>query len=209
MACAADHPGIAAVRSLRHQDDGVQSLDFDPAGRWWHAAMVDIELRDIEPDEVAVLQGLIESDPDYTERVTGHPPGPSDAQSLLLMRPPDVSEEDKRVLGAWLNGSLVAVVDLVRGFPDDDTVHIGLLQVHGEQRRQGLGKQVHDLAVQDVRRWAPRATSLRAAIVATNATYAEPFWRSLKYEPSGDPRPYVYDKLQTTVTIWRRPTTTS
>ena len=175
--------------------------------RRWHPEIVDIELRDIEPDDVVALQVLIESDPDYTERVTGHPPGPADAQSLLQIRPPDVAAENKRVLGAWLNGSLVAVVDLIRGFPDEETVHIGLLQVHAEQQRRGLGKQVHDLAVQKVRRWAPQAASLRAAIVATNATHAEPFWRSLNYEPIGDARPYAYDKLQTAVTIWRRPTT--
>jgi uncharacterized protein len=168
---------------------------------------VTIKLLDIEPDEVATLQALIESDPDYTERVTGHPPGPADAQSLLLMRPSDVPEEDKRVLGAWLKGSLVAVVDLVRGYPDEHSVHVGLLQVHGAHRRQGLGKRVHELVVDEVRRWAPRAASLRAAIVATNATHAESFWRDLGYEPTGDPRPYVYDKLETSVTIWRRPTT--
>lgn len=59
-----------------------------PVGRCWQAEVVDIELRDIEPDDVAALQALIESDPDYTERVTGHPPGPADAQSLLQIRPP-------------------------------------------------------------------------------------------------------------------------
>jgi predicted N-acetyltransferase YhbS len=101
--------------------------------------MVNVELRDIEPDEVPAPQGLIESDPDRARDRSpvraGRRAEPSHDAT------PEVAEEDKRVLGAWLNGSLVAVVDLVRGFPDEDTVHIGLLQVHGEQQRQGLGKQ--------------------------------------------------------------------
>lgn len=164
----------------------------------------DIVLREMRPDDVAALRELIESDPGYTERVTGHPPGPADAQSLLMMRPPDLPEEDKVVLGAWDAGSLVGVVDLLRGWPDADTAHVGLLQVHADRRGRGLGRVIHDRALAEVRRW-PGIETLRAAIVETNAEHADPFWRALGYRPSGEPKPYSYDKLDTTVRIWTRP----
>lgn len=162
-------------------------------------------LRAMGEDDVAALQELIESDAAYVERVTGHPPGPADAQSLLLMRPPDLPEEDKVVLGAWDAGALVGVVDLLRGWPEGDTVHVGLLQVHGEHQGRGLGRAVHDRVLAEVRRW-PGIATLRAAIVETNAEHAEPFWRAMGYRPSGGPKPYTYDKLHTTVRIWTRPT---
>jgi hypothetical protein len=47
------------------------------------------------------VQAVIETDAGYVERVTGLPPGPADAQSLLLMRPPDLGGNRKIVHGAW------------------------------------------------------------------------------------------------------------
>jgi uncharacterized protein len=165
---------------------------------------MDVVLREIEPSDVDALAALVESDPAYVERVTGYPPGPADAQSLLMMRPPDLAADRKLVLGAWEGDDLVGVVDLLRGWPDEHTVHIGLLQVHGGRQGQGIGRLVHRLLLDRVRSW-PETTTLRAAVVETNAAHAEPFWRASGYQPSGDPKPYTYDKLHSTVQIWTRP----
>lgn len=167
---------------------------------------MDIELRQITADDVDAVQALIESDPGYAERVTGQPPGPSDAQSLLMMRPPDLREEDKIVLGAWSGPDLVGLVDLLRDWPEPGTVHVGLLEVHGDHQGHGLGRVIHGRLVEEVRRW-PRITVLRAAIVETNAAQAEPFWRAMGYQPEGEAKPYTYDELQTTVRIWVLPVT--
>jgi uncharacterized protein len=56
-------------------------------------------LRPVTPDDVDALQELIESDSGYTGRITGYPPGPADAQSLLMMRPEGLAEDAKLVLG--------------------------------------------------------------------------------------------------------------
>lgn len=46
---------------------------------------------------------------------------------------------------------------------------------------------------------------LRLGVVATNASVAEPFWRALGYEPTGEEQPYRYDHLVSTVALWERP----
>lgn len=51
----------------------------------------------------------------------------------------------------------------------------------------------------------PGAHTLRAAIVETNASVAEPFWRAMGCSSQGEPRSYVHDTLETTVRIWTRP----
>ncbi|HET6560808.1 MAG TPA: GNAT family N-acetyltransferase, partial [Marmoricola sp.] len=114
---------------------------------------MDIELRAIDAGDVDALQALVESDSAYVERVTGHPPGPADAQSLLLIRPPALAEADKVVLGAWEGDDMVGVVDLLRRWPDPDTVHVGLLQVHGHHQGRGLGRVIHDLVLDEVHGW--------------------------------------------------------
>lgn len=161
----------------------------------------DLLLRPIEPEDVDSVQAVIESDAGYVERVTGLPPGPADAQSLLLMRPPDLAEDRKVVYGAWAAGELVGLLDVLRGWPAPDVAHIGLLQVRGDRQGEGVGRRAHALLLS--RLW-PEITTLRIAIVATNAAVAEPFWRSLGYVPSGPPQPYRYNNLASTTQIFTR-----
>lgn len=91
------------------------------------------------------LQALIESDPGFAERITGYPPGPSDALSLLISRPADLDERDKIVRGirapVRTGAELIGVVDVLRGWPDEHTAHLGLLFVHPAHRREGLHRR--------------------------------------------------------------------
>ena len=49
----------------------------------------------------------------------------------------------------------------------------------------------------------PEIATVRAAVVATNAPQAEPFWAAMGYEPT-EVRPYAHGDLVTTVRIWTR-----
>lgn len=162
------------------------------------------ELRPIEVNDVEAVQDVIESDAAYVERVTGLPPGPADAQSLLMMRPPDLPAEHKHVFGLWERDELVGLVDVLRGHPDGRTAYIGLLQVRGDRQRAGLGTRAHDSLLREVAEW-PEIATLRLAVVATNREVAEPFWRGLGYRAVGEPVPYRYDKLETTAQHLERP----
>ncbi|MFG1627870.1 GNAT family N-acetyltransferase [Kribbella sp. NPDC049227] len=165
---------------------------------------MNLVLRPIAVEDVEALQELIESDPGYTERVTGYPPGPADAQSLLLMRPDGLAEDAKVVLGSFQDGRLVAVADLLRGFPNDHTAYIGLLEVHWNHQGLGLGRVTFDLVQRYVETSWPEVRTLRLAIVATNAHVATAFWLRQGFEPTGEERPYRYDKLETTARLYEK-----
>lgn len=164
-------------------------------------------LRPIEPGDVDALQELIESDPGYTERITGYPPGPADAQSLLMMRPEGLPEEAKLVLGAFLANRLVAVVDLLRGYPNDHTAFIGLLQVHWNHQGLGYGGATYEEVQRYVGTSWPEVRTLRLAIVDTNARIATGFWLRQGFTPTGEERPYRYDKLASTARLYEKPLT--
>ncbi|WP_350279534.1 GNAT family N-acetyltransferase [Kribbella sp. HUAS MG21] len=134
-----------------------------------------MELRPITPEDVDAVQELLESDPGYAERITGYPPGASDAQSLLMMRPESLPEESKVVLGAFEADQLVAVVDLLRGFPNDHTAFIGLLEVHATHQGRGYGRTTYQLAQQYVETTWPEIRTMRLAVVDTNAQVATGF----------------------------------
>jgi ribosomal protein S18 acetylase RimI-like enzyme len=168
-----------------------------------------VELRAIEPDDVDAVQELIESDPGYTERITGYPPGSSDAQSLLMMRPEGIPEDAKVVLGAWKDDELVAVVDLLRGYPNESTAFIGLLEVHGKHQRRGYGAAAYGLVEQYVAGTWPEVEKLRLAVVDTNADTATGFWIAMGFRQTGEAKPYRYDKLETVARLYEKQLTWS
>lgn len=136
------------------------------------------------------------------ERITGLPPGPADAQSLLMMRPPDLPEQHKTVFGIRRDHELVGLLDVLRGYPDPDVVYIGLLQIRRDLQRQGLTRDAHQALLTLIHEW-PEVRRLRLAIVATNSQ-VEPFWRGLGYAPVGLPVPYTYNHLVTTAQRFER-----
>ncbi|WP_410788842.1 GNAT family N-acetyltransferase [Kribbella sp. C-35] len=139
--------------------------------------MEELLLRAIDVQDVDGLQELIESDPGYTERITGYPPGESDAQSLLMMRPEGLAEDAKIVLGAFAGRDLVAVVDLLRGFPNEHTAFIGLLEVHWNHQSRGYGRTTYELVQRYVETTWPEIRTMRLAVVDTNAQVATGFWQ--------------------------------
>lgn len=164
--------------------------------------LVGFTLRPIEDADIDAVQLLIESDPGYTERVTGYPPGPSDALSLLVGRPEGVAEHDKIVLGGWSNGALISVVDVLRRWPTPDDAHIGLLLVDGRRQGEGFGRRTLNalyaaLAWDGVRRW-------RISVVRTNERVLA-FWHRMGYAETGEIKPYSCGHLASEAIIMTRP----
>ncbi|WP_439692690.1 GNAT family N-acetyltransferase [Curtobacterium sp. SP.BCo] len=162
------------------------------------------ELRELGPEDVDALQGLLESVPEYAERITGYPPGPSDGLSALIGVPDGFDPAGKHGWGLWEGADLVAFADVLVGYPVPSTAFVGLLLVRGDRHRQGIGRAVHDAVVERVRASVPEVGRLRLGIVQTNAAVAEPFWRALGYAPTGEEKPYGYDHLSSTVALWER-----
>ncbi len=154
-----------------------------------------IELRPLvgEVHELAALQRVLEGAPGYAHRVTGHPPGPAEAQSLCTALPPGVDYDRKTVYGVVVADEIVGCVDLIRGWPTAATAHIGLLLLEEEHMGRGLGRAAYGAVEAVVRRW-PEIRRIRAAVVATNSAVL-PFWRRMGLSETGEIKPYQYDKL--------------
>lgn len=165
--------------------------------------MTGVALRPLGAHDLVSIQDLIDADPSYVQRVEGRAPTADDARALLAEAPAGW-EDTKVVLGAFVGDGLVAVADLLPAFPTAGTVHIGLLQVHARHQGQGFGRSTHDALLNWVQERWPETTTLRAAIVATNAAIADPFWSAMGYRPSGRPLPYDAGAHHSSVQIWTR-----
>jgi ribosomal protein S18 acetylase RimI-like enzyme len=159
-----------------------------------------------DPEELAALQRVMESDEAFALRVTGHPPGPADAQSTLLFVPEGKSPEDKVVFGVWVDGELVGVLDLLLRYPDQETVYLGLLLIDRRRQGQGIGAAAMRALEQQVpTRW-PWARRLRLSVVRTNDQVLG-FWRRMGFVETGEVRPYRYDKLRSEAILMDKPVT--
>lgn len=112
-----------------------ESIDL-PRGEGW-------TVRELRPADAPALQDLFEAGADYFERCYGVPPGPAEGESAFVALPDGANREDKSLYGVFDDGgSLVGVVDAVRGWPQADTLMLGLLLVAPEWRDRGVGAAV-------------------------------------------------------------------
>ena len=160
-------------------------------------------VRALEGGDADALQLLLESLPSYSIQITGYPPGPSDALSALISVPPYFDRTQKIGLGLWEGDMLVGFADVLLGYPEPAVAYIGLLAVHRDRQRRGLGRELHE-GVVSLARQTSGVDRLRLGTVATTAPVAEPFWSALAYRPTGEVKPYVYDHLSSTVAMWER-----
>jgi GNAT superfamily N-acetyltransferase len=164
---------------------------------------MDVTGRLLGESDVASLQELLESQPEYVEQVTGYPPGPSDALSALMSVPPDLDPAQKRAFGLWKGSALVGFADVLIGYPDPRTAYLGLLIVHGRHQRQGIGRRLHR-ALDALLGAEPGIERLRVGVISTTAKGSEPFWTAMGYRPTQEQKPYRYAHTVGTVQFWER-----
>jgi ribosomal protein S18 acetylase RimI-like enzyme len=128
-----------------------------------------VELREyavrvVGPDDEEKIRALLESDPDFFVSTQGAPPGPTDALGLLNEMPEGKELRDKFVYSAFnRNGALSVVIDLLRGYPKDDTWYLGLIFVAPANRGLGLGTRTLEAICAHVRQQGGHALRLGVA----------------------------------------------
>jgi ribosomal protein S18 acetylase RimI-like enzyme len=157
-----------------------------------------------DPDELAALQRIFESNEEFALRVTGHPPGPADAQSTLMFVPEGKAPEDKAPFGVWDGDELVGLLDLLLRYPDDETIYIGLLLIDRDRQGQGVGAAAYQALERDLLPGWPWARRLRLSVVRANDQVLG-FWRRLGFTETGEVRPWRYDKLESESILMDKP----
>src|SRR5262249_39780418 len=118
-------------------------------------------IRLMGPNDEAQIQALFESDPDYFRLVQGAAPGPAEAKDVLSELPEGKEYRDKFVYALFdRDGVLAVVIDLLRGYPNDETWYLGLIFVAPTRRDMGLGTRVLEAISAHVREQGGRAVRL-------------------------------------------------
>lgn len=139
------------------------------------------QVRKLTEADLEQVLALYQTNPLYFEHF---PPLPS-LESLgndLVDCPPGKSLSDKYFLGFWDKNNLVAILDLIDGYPTEDTAYIGLFMVDANRSGQGLGSMIMAELLPQL---ATRFKKVRLGYVESNPQSSH-FWAKLGFFPTGE-----------------------
>ncbi len=146
------------------------------------ALATDYNVQKITPADISDVYTLCKSNMKYFEYMRSIPT----VESLtdVISELPDGKEEtDKHFVGFYEGERLIAILDLITGYPENDDAFIGWFMVDAEMQRQGIGSQIFA----DVRA-AMKAQGfdyLSLGCVKDN-TESIAFWKAQGFTPVGE-----------------------
>ncbi|MGV3078970.1 GNAT family N-acetyltransferase [Streptococcus sp. 32226D021BW] len=136
------------------------------------------KLTEVDLEQVLALY---QTNPLYFEHF---PPLPS-LESLandLVDCPPGKSLSDKYFLGFWEHNRLVAILDLIDGYPTAEIAYIGLFMIDANLSGQGLGSRIMAELLPQL---ATRFKKVRLGYVESNPQSSY-FWSKVGFCPTGE-----------------------
>lgn len=99
------------------------------------------QVRKIETKDIESVYSLCKENTIYYEYC---PPFVSmeSIKTDMVILPPGKTAEDKYYIGFWDDSELIAVMDLIDGYPDNNTAYIGFFMMSKKWQKQGLGSRI-------------------------------------------------------------------
>ena len=103
-----------------------------------------LTLRPLGEEDLPQVLELYEGNAFYNSVALDRQPDLALCREDLEALPPGMTREEKLFLGVFRQGRLAAVVDLVEGYPQEDTLYLGLLELQLGEQGKGLGTGLVD-----------------------------------------------------------------
>lgn len=156
----------------------MSAAPFDP-----RALSLAYDVAPLRGTDVGDVLALTLGNPDYYERMRS-PVTPDSIRRDMAALPPGKTPADKHYVGFRCSGRLVAVLDLLLGYPDDCTAWIGFLMTDAAVQRRGVGSAL----VRDIMNALRAAGFTRAGLGVVKGNAAERFWLRNGFVPDGTER---------------------
>ncbi|WP_175885223.1 GNAT family N-acetyltransferase [Burkholderia sp. BCC0044] len=129
-------------------------------------------------DWANVLRVFTEA-PSYAELVEGRSPSTEDVDDFFFGKPVGTNAAQKSVFGFFIEREMIGCADVIRSYPTDDCIWIGLMLFTEADQGRGFGKTALNLLIEMAGEWGYRAAQL--AVVSTNPR-AYAFWQREGFE---------------------------
>lgn len=98
----------------------------------------------------------------------------------LTSTPPGKDMDDKYYYGFYDKDNIVAVLDLIEGYPQKLDLYIGLFMVHGDFSKKGIGHFIINEVIEEAKK--EKYKNIKLGIVVGNRP-SEKFWESFNFLP--------------------------
>lgn len=139
------------------------------------------EVRQLTEKDIPDIYALCKGNPTYYEHMKMQPTH-ENLKGVLTELPPNMTMEDKLFAGFYENGHLVAILDLIAGYPDSDTAFIGWFMMNKARQGVGVGSSIVTEIMDRLKREG--FSCVRLAYVKGNPE-SEGFWKKNGFVPAG------------------------
>lgn len=129
-------------------------------------------------DDCGQIFSFLDENRDYFLLENGRSPVPADGQSFIEDLPPNKPPSDKFAISFEKDNRIAALVDLVRGYPEEHIWWIGLLLIHPSSRGMGLGSRIIHLLDHLV--FALGGREIRLGVLSENDPGFQ-FWKTMGF----------------------------
>ncbi len=146
----------------------------------FETSLPEVTIHLLDEDDSPAIQEVFDKSLDFMLLVDGHPASPDAGREEFNDLPPGKSPADLFIFGiVRREGGLAGLLEVLRGYPEENTWWIGLLLLTPEGRSRGLGAGVLQGFVNHVR--STGAASIMLGVVEEN-TSAHRFWSRMGFE---------------------------
>lgn len=134
----------------------------------------------LEEKDIEAVLSLCQGNPLYYE----HCPPAVTAEAVredMVICPPGKGREDKYYVGFWDKQELVAVLDLIDGYPDRETAYIGFFMMNASRQGTGAGSRLVEEICDYLK---TKFSAVRLCYVSTNKQ-SKQFWLKNGFTPTG------------------------
>ncbi len=133
----------------------------------------------ITENEINEAFELCKNCADYYLMDTGRLPCKDDVLGIFAELPPQKTLDDKYIVGMFnINDKLVGLMDIVKDYPEKSVWMLGLLLIHTDVRKKGLGKAFYHEVVKLVKN--NNGKVVRIGVYEENES-ALNFWKSIGF----------------------------
>lgn len=139
------------------------------------------EVKLFTEEDISDIYILCMGNPTYYEYMKMEPT-PENIKEVFTALPPDISMEDKIFAGFYKEKKLIAILDLITGYPARDTAFIGWFMVDKAFQGTGIGTQMIEELLYFLK--MQHFSYAQLGYVKGNKQ-CECFWLKNKFKPSG------------------------
>lgn len=110
------------------------------------------EVTELGEKDIQLIYELELGNPVYFEHMKEEVKEQSIRDDMAAL-PPNTTEEDKFYVGLWENKKLVAVIDLIFGYPNKDTAYIGFFMMNALYQGKNIGTSIINELKEEVKKY--------------------------------------------------------